>query len=275
VQDNVGFGLDVRRKTTSEKQRAVQSALSLVKMEKYGSRKPSELSGGQQQRVAIARAIAARPDCLLLDEPLSNLDTSLRHHMRDELRRICRESGLTTLYVTHDQKEALSIANRLAVMKQGRVMQVGTPQELYHRPSSLFVAEFLGQANAIPGRVSEQGRASDGQRAVTIVETSFGKLHIAGSLPAPDGARVTVSIRPEQVRLLTGPALAREASVPNLFPARVLQSSFLGHTSEHRVRIADTELRIVSSPARADLPEEVGVVLEPELLLAFPSDPEQ
>jgi ABC-type Fe3+/spermidine/putrescine transport system ATPase subunit len=272
VHENVRFGLDVRNESALEKERAVRSALELVRMQGYASRMPSELSGGQQQRVAIARAVAAHPDCLLLDEPLSNLDADLRHHMRGELRRICREAGLTTVYVTHDQKEALSIADRLAVMKEGRVIQIGTPEELYHRPNSLFVAEFLGQTNAIPGRVVERVAASDGQRAAVVVETLFGKLRVEGSLPPPSALRVTVTIRPDQLRLSSEAQSSRDSSLPNRFPARVLESSFLGTSSEHRIRIVETELRMLSFPARAALPGEVSVVLEPEQLLAFPAD---
>src|SRR5882724_1449624 len=142
-------------------------------MEPYASRKPNQLSGGQQQRVALARALAVRPDCLLLDEPLSNLDAKLRHEMRSEIRRICKTAGFTTIYVTHDQKEALSIADRIAVLKDGRLAQVGTPSELYHKPRSAFVADFIGQTNLLPGRVI--ARESDGMH----VETGAGRFFAA------------------------------------------------------------------------------------------------
>src|SRR5262245_44203350 len=134
VEENVRFGLDVRRLDRKQQERRVHQALELGRMGSYRERKPAELSGGQQQRVAIARAVAVQPSCLLLDEPLSNLDTRLRQQMRGEIRSICRATGLTTLYVTHDQKEALSIADRIALLDAGRVVQVGTPRELYTRP---------------------------------------------------------------------------------------------------------------------------------------------
>src|SRR5205085_1465014 len=131
----------------------IDQVLGLVQMSELAERKPNELSGGQQQRVALARALAVEPDCLLLDEPLSNLDAKLRHEMRTEIRRICKTQNLTTIYVTHDQKEALSTADRIAVMNKGKVVQVGTPADLYHKPVSSFVAGFIGETNLLSGVV--------------------------------------------------------------------------------------------------------------------------
>src|ERR1700722_19426638 len=134
VRENVRFGLSVRGVKAEEQKRRVDDVLKLVQMQAYAGQKPNQLSGGQQQRVALARALAVEPDCLLLDEPLSNLDTKLRREMRGEIRRICKTAGLTTIYVTHDQKEALSIADRIAVMQQGRIAQIGSPGDLYYKP---------------------------------------------------------------------------------------------------------------------------------------------
>jgi iron(III) transport system ATP-binding protein len=145
VRENVRFGLGVRGVNKSEQLVLVDEVLDIVHMREYSSRKPSELSGGQQQRVALARALAVKPACLLLDEPLSNLDAKLRHEMRGEIKGICKSAGLTTVYVTHDQKEALAIADRIAVMRAGRIEQVGTPSDVYHRPVNEFVREFLKQ----------------------------------------------------------------------------------------------------------------------------------
>src|SRR3954470_6131584 len=156
VRENIRFGLQVRKLSGAEQNQHVDEALALVQMKEYGHRKPNELSGGQQQRVALARAMAVRPACLLLDEPLSNLDAKLRHEMRSEIRRICKTAGFTTIYVTHDQKEALSVADRIAVLKDGKLAQVGAPGELYHRPKSAFVADFIGQTNLLPGTVAER-----------------------------------------------------------------------------------------------------------------------
>src|ERR1700760_1421177 len=143
VAENVRFGLSVRGNDRVEQQKRIDEVLDVVRMREYAGRKPNELSGGQQQRVALARALAVNPACLLLDEPLSNLDAKLRQEMRDEIRRICKASGATTIYVTHDQKEALSTADRIAVLKAGQLIQIGTPGELYHKPRSAFVADFL------------------------------------------------------------------------------------------------------------------------------------
>src|SRR5689334_21929435 len=147
VRENIRFGLGVRGMSPPDQLQRIEEVLALVQMREFAERKPNQLSGGQQQRVALARALAVRPACLLLDEPLSNLDAKLRHEMRSEIRRICKSAGFTTIYVTHDQKEALSVADRIAVLKAGRVAQVGTPDELYHRPQTSFVADFIGQTN--------------------------------------------------------------------------------------------------------------------------------
>src|SRR4051812_45060656 len=172
VRENVRFGLSVRKVERAEQDRRVDEVLALVRMSELADRKPNQLSGGQQQRVALARALAVKPDCLLLDEPLSNLDTKLRLEMRSEIRRICKTAGFTTIYVTHDQKEALSIADRMAILDRGRVAQVGTPDELYHRPASAFVAEFIGQTNLIGGEVV-------GQSGETVrVRTAVGELEV-------------------------------------------------------------------------------------------------
>lgn len=145
VRENVRFGLDVRKMPRDQQDARVDEVLALVRMSELADRKPNQLSGGQQQRVALARAVAVKPACLLLDEPLSNLDAKLRQEMRSEIRRICKSAGSTTIYVTHDQKEALAIADRIAILNAGRLEQVGTPSDLYHRPASPFVADFMKQ----------------------------------------------------------------------------------------------------------------------------------
>jgi iron(III) transport system ATP-binding protein len=275
VLENVRFGLTVRRLSAKEQERRIQEALELVQMVGYRDRKPAELSGGQQQRVAIARAIAVKPDCLLLDEPLSNLDTRLRQEMRGEIRSICRATGLTTLYVTHDQKEALSIADRIAIMKSGRVVQVGTPEELYRRPATPFVAEFMGQANLITGQIAGReaidpalgARAGDGLERLRV-STSLGELVAFTRKPLSKDAReVTLSIRPEQLRVASAGAAARQNE--QCVPARVLESSFLGDCSEHRLRAGGYELRMQSVPPRLDLPEDIILELAPEELVVL------
>jgi iron(III) transport system ATP-binding protein len=145
VRDNVRFGLEVRGMSRADQDARVDEVLAMVRLTTQADRKPNQLSGGQQQRVALARALAVKPACLLLDEPLSNLDAKLRLEMRSEIRRICKEGGFTTLYVTHDQREALSIADRIAILNAGRLEQVGTPSEVFHRPASAFVEDFMKQ----------------------------------------------------------------------------------------------------------------------------------
>jgi iron(III) transport system ATP-binding protein len=276
VAENVRFGLDVRRLERRQQELRVQEALELVQMSEYRERKPAELSGGQQQRVAIARAVAVQPSCLLLDEPLSNLDTRLRQQMRGEIRSICRATGLTTLYVTHDQKEALSIADRIALMEAGRVVQVGTPRELYTRPSNSFVAEFLGQANLIPGTLLERAPApassGDGPASLEClrVETALGPLvAFADALP-PGASRLLLSIRPEQLAVASPSALAAREAV-NQVPARLLETSFLGDSSEHRLSAGGLTLRMHSVPPRLDLPEKVTLQLSPEEFVVLPA----
>ncbi len=199
VYDNVAYGLKIRKLPKDEIRRRVKEVLELVRLTGLENRYPTQLSGGQQQRVALARALVIEPKVLLLDEPLSNLDAKLRIEMREEIKKIQRKLGITTIYVTHDQEEAMVISDRIAVLNQGKVMQVGTPQELYSRPKNLFVATFLGRYTIFKGVASEVG--SDG---VVIVKS--GNLVIKGVPPAPDvkvrsGQGVVVIIRPHSFKL--------------------------------------------------------------------------
>ncbi|MEO1583452.1 MAG: ABC transporter ATP-binding protein [Planctomycetota bacterium] len=227
VAQNVAFGLDVRKIEKAEQGKRVREALEAVQMGEYADRKPTQLSGGQQQRVALARALVIRPDVLLLDEPLSNLDAKLRNELRLEIRRICKEAGLTTVYVTHDQKEALSIADRVAIMRAGKLVQVGTPGELYRTPGSAFVASFLGETNFIEAKVV--GRAEGGTIAL---ETAGGRL--AAKAPADatfgDFESVLCSVRPEAVKLLD------DATAAPLRGQRV-ESVYLGEVAHHEIKL--------------------------------------
>jgi len=264
VAENIRFGLDVRKLSRREQGERIEEALALVRMQQFAGRKPAELSGGQQQRVAIARATAVRPACLLLDEPLSNLDTRLRQEMRAEIRSICRATGLTTLYVTHDQKEALSIADRIAIMRAGQVVQVGTPSELYARPATAFVAEFMGQSNLIPGRIVE--RSAHGELASGIervkVETALGSLlAFADRRLAPGAERVTLAIRPEQIAVAPSGAVSDILPAENRVAGELVESWFLGDSSEHLLRAGGLPLRMQSVPPRLDLPREVTLHL--------------
>jgi iron(III) transport system ATP-binding protein len=259
VRENVRFGLAVRKADAAEQGRRVDEVLSLVRMLALADRKPNQLSGGQQQRVALARALAVRPDCLLLDEPLSNLDAKLRHEMRTEIRRICTAAGFTTIYVTHDQKEALSIADRIAVMNAGKLAQVGTPDELYHRPASAFVAEFIGHTNLIAGEVIEQ------VERIVRVRTAMGDV-LAESDGNAHPKNVTLSIRPEQLELLTD-SLGRDVQATkngrNRLVGRPTEMTFLGEASEHVVDVNGHALKVISTPPRFHVPAQVAIEFDP------------
>src|SRR5437764_690823 len=171
VAQNVAFGLEMRNVPKGEMQKRVGEALALVRLEAYGARRPRELSGGQQQRVALARALVIRPSLLLLDEPLSNLDAKLREEMRGEIRDIQRRLGITTVFVTHDQVEALSMCDRVAVMGGGRLVQFGTPFEIYERPRDPFIADFVGRTNKLAGSVADAGLVAVGPLTLRAAET--------------------------------------------------------------------------------------------------------
>jgi iron(III) transport system ATP-binding protein len=256
VRENVRFGLGVRKVERSEQQRRVEEVLKLVRLEGLADRKPNQLPGGQQQRVALARALAVRPDCLLLDEPLSNLDAKLRLEMRVEIRRICKEAGFTTIYVTHDQKEALSVADRIAVLKDGRLEQVGTPGELYHRPTNSFVAVFIGQTNLWRGTVV--GR-EDG---VVRVATKAGEIVARGDGGAETNGEVVVSVRPEQMRIVGSEKWevgSEEGKKANRMVGKVVESTFLGEASEHVMEVNGERVRVVRTPPIFEPPGEMAV----------------
>ena len=225
VAENVAFGLEERKVPKPERERRVREVLESVRMGDYGRRRPNELSGGQQQRVALARALVVRPRCLLLDEPLSNLDAKLRLEMRAEIRRVCKEYALTTVYVTHDQKEALSVADRMAILENGRVLQVGAPREIYRRPACRTVANFIGETDFLEGKVVDAG--TDGG---VSVETAIGRFEgVTGDATArlERGAAVTVSVRPECWRL------GREAPARNGVRGRIGEAVYLGETAQY------------------------------------------
>ena len=221
VAGNVAFGPKAAGRSRSQCRQVVSEMLALVDMEDRRHHKPTQLSGGQQQRVALARALAVRPRGLLLDEPLSNLDARLRVHMRAEIRRLVKDAGATAVYVTHDQDEALSMADRIAVMADGRVVQVGRPREIYRRPANRFVAEFLGEANFLTSTVA--GRRSGG----VLLDTPAGRIRADGGEGLADGATVTCCVRPEAVALVPGAGV----DVENTLSARCIGGTYLGSST--------------------------------------------
>ena len=227
LRENVAFGLEMRAVKKADVRKRALRALEMVKLADRANAKPNELSGGQQQRVALARALVIEPQCLLLDEPLSNLDAKLRLEMRAEIRRICKEAGLTAIYVTHDQKEALSIADRLAILDQGRLLQIGSPQEVYVRPASRFVAQFIGETTFVEGRVkgARNGRIE--------VETAAGLWISAAGGTFAAGDKVWLSIRPEAVQMH-----AERTDEPNVFRAHMHGTVYLGEMAQHFADLA-------------------------------------
>lgn len=229
VKGNVEYGLKVRRVEKAERERRVREALEMVRLEDLADRYPSQMSGGQQQRVALARALVIRPDVLLLDEPLSNLDAQLRLEMRHEIKRLHEQTGTTALYVTHDQEEALSVAHRIAVLKDGVLMQVGTPRELYRRPASRFVASFLGETNLLPGKLM----SVDGREC--RIQTPAGELTaISSNGEISAGSPVWCAIRPESWQIITA---GEETPGLNSLEARLDEVVYLGANEQWRVRL--------------------------------------
>lgn len=248
VFENVAYPLRLQRQSRSEQQREVGRVLALLGMEQLAQRKPSQLSGGQQQRVALGRALVASPDLLLLDEPLSNLDAKLREHMRIELKRIQRDTGIPILYVTHDQLEALAMSDRIAVMNEGRVHQIASPVEIYERPATKFVLDFIGSVNYLPAELQ-------------TVEGGTVTLRVAGgatlTLPrpgfVPEAREVLLGVRPEDMVLGT----SVEGSDLH---ATVELRSFLGNLCEYRLRYQGHELRVQTEKDEL-VPEGEDVVL--------------
>jgi iron(III) transport system ATP-binding protein len=265
VFENVAFGLRERRVPRAEVVARVEAALESTRMKGYGARRIDEISGGEQQRVALARALVVRPRCLLLDEPLSNLDARLRHSMRDEIRRICKAFGLTTIYVTHDQKEALAIADRIAVMERGRLLQVGAPRDVYRRPRSRAVAAFVGETNLIHGRVLEVSASE------VRVETALGSLVAArdDDFAPITGADVWVSLRPECLRL------GDPGSGLNVLRGQQTEVIYLGELAERRLRVNETTLSLFElhpDAAAPPSPAALTVHVAPADVVLLPAD---
>ena len=237
AHENVAYGLRIQKVAGADVTRRVAAALHQVSLEGLEGRTPGQLSGGQQQRVAVARALVLNPRVLLLDEPLSNLDAKVRARLRSEIRRLQQELRITTIYVTHDQEEALVLSDRIAVMEAGCIQQVGTPTDLYERPASLFVADFIGTNNFIPGTVAS---VADGYAQVT---TAAGPVRGVIRGTARVGGKATAAIRPENVVLVDGPrgleARAPEApGIENRLRGRVVLSQYMGSILRYEVEAA-------------------------------------
>lgn len=245
VWENLAFGLEMHKIPESERRDRVERALGMIQMAEYSERLPTQLSGGQQQRIALARALVLEPDVVLLDEPLSNLDAKMRLEMREQIKRLHEQFDMTMVYVTHDQSEALSMADRMAIMKQGRLSQLGTPRGIYHRPSSQFVADFIGETNLIQGRVKEIN-------GYITVETAVGII-TAGEAPkeVTVGDAVCCSIRPERLDVLHE-GETRETTIES----EVLQVFFLGNHEQYYLKLPDgTEVKSIEF--QSDAPKAI------------------
>lgn len=267
IADNIGYGLSVRasRISKAERQSRVQDALTMVGLEGFGARRPGQLSGGQKQRVAMARAIVKRPRVLLLDEPLSALDVKLREGMQVELKRLHRELGITFVMVTHDQNEALALSDRIVVMDRGKIAQIGTPTELYDRPASPYVADFIGATNIIPSAEID----SDQQGTVYRIGSK-------GALKGPTtaagrGTQITIGIRPERICL-------QATAQANALQCRVMETLFHGNRLRVELQVEGLSVPLFADfarqgPAMSFAPsQEVNVYIDPADVMVFEGD---
>ncbi|MEZ4630194.1 MAG: ABC transporter ATP-binding protein [Deinococcales bacterium] len=261
VYDNIAFGLKMLGKDATEIDKVVKEVLSLVKMSDYAKRKPYQLSGGQQQRIAFARALAPHPKVLLLDEPLSALDLKLRQAMRSELKSLQRETGITFIFVTHDQEEALTMSDRIGVMSEGKLQQVGSPLDIYERPLNRFVADFIGKTNFLEARLE----ASHGEVLEAVLANGL-KLHFKQSLAKSKGERISLALRPEKIQLKA----LNESVSGNLLKARILDRTYLGTDTSYQVDLGQgifLEVRdqnALSGNARFALGDEVLLDIAPQ-----------
>ena len=268
VWDNVAYGPRSLKKDKAEVKRRVDELLEIVRLTDFAKRKPAQLSGGQQQRVALARALVNYPSALLLDEPLGALDLKLRQVMQFELKRIQREVGITFVYVTHDQEEALTMSDRIAVMNAGNVDQIGSPTEIYDRPATVFVASFIGQANLWAGRQS--GRANRDFVQVEVLGTSLKAR--AGDTTIEPGGQATLMIRPERVRVSMDAPTGDVATVP----ATVTDLTFQGPVVRLLLAAPDDSTIVAHVGPEQDLPllrpgDQVHVSWAPEASLVLPA----
>jgi iron(III) transport system ATP-binding protein len=255
VFDNVAYPLQVRNEPKEEIRRKVEGTLRFVQLEGFENRSATKLSGGQQQRVALARALVPEPKVILFDEPLSNLDAKLREETRKELRSFLTKLKITAVYVTHDRIEALSLSDVIAVMKAGRIMEIGTPKEIYFRSEQQFVVDFVGRTNLIEGKVVRV------ENDDTLVSTAIGTIACKAQITSPVGSIVTVSIRPEFVKVTAGDCEKGQ----NTFRGRVESLVFIGEAYEGEIRVGEICLITkIAATARVKEGDEIGLCVDPD-----------
>ncbi|MFC5447015.1 ABC transporter ATP-binding protein [Paenibacillus aestuarii] len=266
IFENVAYGLKLRKIAKDEIRRRVSQVLELVKLPHVADRYPKQLSGGQRQRIAIARALVTEPTLLLLDEPLSNLDAKLREELRDEMKRLQQEIGVTTIFVTHDQEEALYLSNRIVVLDHGKVEQIGNPWDIYNRPASEFVHTFIGKSNRMTGIVAQVREQDISLRT----DAEFALTALRRERVFAEGEHVSIYVRPEKINLYTE---AREANGSNVIQGVVKLTSFLGAYTDYEVDIGHTSLtvRIQSAQQQMQLSygQTVFVEWKPEDVFVF------
>ena len=261
VFQNLAFGLQIKKLSKSEIVQNVEHALLLVELAGLEDRYPRQLSGGQQQRVALARALVLKPEILLLDEPLSNLDALLREQMRFEIGQIHKQTGVTTIYVTHDQTEAMVISDRIAVLEKGRIMQLGTPREIYSQPANKFVAGFMGTTHFIPGRVESLANE------YVIVTAEEGLTFTGRGHGLEKGQEVIVAIRPESIRFVPPAEVTPASREPNLYEAEVVRASYVGELIDYQLKIKSHMIRAKGEVGSAyALNDRMVVKLDPDQL---------
>jgi iron(III) transport system ATP-binding protein len=266
VFQNAAFPLQVRKLRKKEIEERVMRVLQAVQLDHLVDREATKLSGGQQQRLALARALVMEPQLLLLDEPLSNLDAKLRDRMRSELKRLQRELGLTTVYVTHDQSEALALSHEIAVMNEGRVVQVGTPRQIYEQPCNQFVADFVGTTNFIGGIVT----ALDDGNGRCLVNSAMGPLRVQASQGVAKDTAVTISVRPEDVELSEPQPQATDGA--NVCKAVVTAKDFLGEHLDFQVKVGEVVLVARSHPSlRTPVGDAIYLRMKADKCVAIPT----
>ncbi len=276
IYQNVAFGLEMEKLPRQEIDQRVEAALEMVQLKGMGKRKPRQLSGGQQQRIALARALVKRPAVLLLDEPLGALDLKLRKEMQLELKALQEQVGITFIYVTHDQEEALTMSDRIAVMSKGRALQIGTPVEIYERPNCHFVADFIGEANFMHGKVKE---LIEGQKALVAIDGLDREVLglCQGELVA--GQAVAVSVRPEKLRLVPDASVGVLRNNPNTFETKVVSTTYIG--SDTRVVVdfgggqkmtiwEQNKISTLDPQAYYSIGQAVWLTMMPENVLVLP-----
>lgn len=271
VFKNISFGLELQKRPSDEIKSRVNEVLSLVRLQGFEDRFPGQLSGGQQQRVAISRALAPKPKLLLLDEPLSNLDAKLRLDMRGELKNLHIELGLTSIYVTHDQTEALSLSDRIAVINEGVIQQIGTPKEIYERPANLFVADFMGCENFFKLKV--KAIESDG---ITVLLQQDGFRLKLSNIPQPKiGDDITLTIRPDDIQVVHAPSMGSQVQAKEQYNTAcgvVNVVQYLGKANDIEVFLENNKKIRVRSPEKVERGDHITLYFNPERIIFIPKE---